>query len=551
MFAPPVAKVQGKAPAGSTNSLALAARRPGHSQVDPALMLQRTVGNQAILRLMAAQRATKLVGNEPVGHNDQTADPPGPASREATPGISWDFSAIPIFPPDRGPTEPAVPRRAPPLPGVLQTKLAVGHVTDPLEHEADRAADQVMRMSAPEVVATATPLQISRKRAGYEEEKEQLQRKETGAVETSLNEAPASVHDVLRSPGQPLDQASRAYFEPRFGHDFSQVRVHSGTRAAESATAVGALAYTVGRNLVFSAGAYAPRTDSGRRLLAHELTHAVQQAEGRAGRPTLQRQPANNPRVDDPWTNLKRQLLGGNYVPPATSGPTSKLPEPDSRGPGYTEAARPASYRIRVIAHASPRWKGAPDAKEADRLNLELSQRRARAVGQAVEKRLTKLLPTGSTTTVEASADLNEGTVGVEEEAHGSRDTIKEARGNRKDNAKERRRVNVYVSSSQDVLGEAPASKEAEFQPTSSIFWHIAVNVSGGAGEGVGAGFLAVALTNDKTGETMTGHVVGVTEGFSGPFPASASASFSDATGFSTKKPMNFEDFQNTLVLYT
>src|SRR5262245_53514886 len=71
---------------------------------------------------------------------------------------------------------------------------------------------------------------------------------------------PPVVHDVLRSPGQPLDPATSAFFEPRFAHDFSQVRVHTDTKAAESARAVNARAYTVGRDVVFGAGQYAPRT---------------------------------------------------------------------------------------------------------------------------------------------------------------------------------------------------------------------------------------------------------------------------------------------------
>ena len=92
-----------------------------------------------------------------------------------------------------------------------------------------------------------------------------------------VNEVPPIVYDVLRSPGRPLDSATRAFFEPRLGHDFSQVRVHADAKAAESAGAVDALAYTVGRDIVFGAGQYAPRTSEGRRLLAHELTHVAQQ----------------------------------------------------------------------------------------------------------------------------------------------------------------------------------------------------------------------------------------------------------------------------------
>jgi hypothetical protein len=102
-----------------------------------------------------------------------------------------------------------------------------------------------------------------------------LQRRPNGFAEQ--NSAPPIVNEVLRSPGQPLDQATRAFMEPRFGHDFSQVRVHADAQAAESAQALNALAYTAERDIVFGAGRYAPGAFEGRRLLAHELTHVVQQ----------------------------------------------------------------------------------------------------------------------------------------------------------------------------------------------------------------------------------------------------------------------------------
>ena len=102
-----------------------------------------------------------------------------------------------------------------------------------------------------------------------------LQRAAVNSAPT--NGVPPIVHDVLNSPGQPLDTGTRAFMEPRFGHDFSGVRVHTDGKAAESAKSVNALAYTVGRNVVFGTGQYAPGTGEGRRLLAHELTHVVQQ----------------------------------------------------------------------------------------------------------------------------------------------------------------------------------------------------------------------------------------------------------------------------------
>ncbi len=100
-----------------------------------------------------------------------------------------------------------------------------------------------------------------------------------------IEEVPPIVHDVLGSAGQPLDPATRNYFEPRFGHDFSRVRVHADHRATESATAIGAQAYTAAGNIVLPNKNYEPDSFQGRHLLAHELAHVVQQE---TAFPTLQ-----------------------------------------------------------------------------------------------------------------------------------------------------------------------------------------------------------------------------------------------------------------------
>jgi Domain of unknown function (DUF4157) len=103
-----------------------------------------------------------------------------------------------------------------------------------------------------------------------------LQRAPRSAARGS-QQVPPIVHDVLRSSGQPLDAATRAFMEPRLGHDFGRVRVHSDGQAAASAHAVDALAYTVGPQVVFGGGQYSPQSTAGRALIAHELTHVVQQ----------------------------------------------------------------------------------------------------------------------------------------------------------------------------------------------------------------------------------------------------------------------------------
>jgi hypothetical protein len=108
--------------------------------------------------------------------------------------------------------------------------------------------------------------------------KQSLQRK--AAPGAGMADMPPVVHDVLRSPGEQLDPATRAYMEPRFGHDFSRVRVHHDDTAARSAREVSALAYTVGSSVVFGAGQYTPQTPDGQHLLAHELMHVIQQQRG-------------------------------------------------------------------------------------------------------------------------------------------------------------------------------------------------------------------------------------------------------------------------------
>lgn len=155
------------------------------------------------------------------------------------------------------------------LPQDLQRKpLAIGAVDDPLEREADQVAERVLRMEAPGQTPIE-PAQFGRP---------MVSRSGEGAA--LGGEAPTSVHAALASPGQPLAPSAREFFEPRFGLDFSQVRVHTDGLAQQSARDVHSLAYTVGFHVVFSAGRYAPDTAAGKRLLAHELSHVVQQSKG-------------------------------------------------------------------------------------------------------------------------------------------------------------------------------------------------------------------------------------------------------------------------------
>ncbi len=155
----------------------------------------------------------------------------------------------------------------------FQAKLAISQPGDKYEREANRVAEQVMRMPEPRLQRQTAPVE--------EEEIVQteplLQRQGDSGVETP-SEAPAMVHEVLHSPGRPLAATTRAFMEPRFGYNFGRVRVHTDTRAAESARILNAQAFTVGRDIVFGSGQYMPTTPGGKRLLGHELSHVVQQS---------------------------------------------------------------------------------------------------------------------------------------------------------------------------------------------------------------------------------------------------------------------------------
>jgi hypothetical protein len=218
---------------------------------------------------------------------------------------------------------------------LVQPKLTIGQPGNTYEQEADRVADQVMRMPAESLIGTtlsASPQHIQRQCGACASgqvhcrtcaEEEEIQRKPLASTITpliqrqrhfeevgeqgeapSLTEGtpswlPSALTDVqahiqpLRGDGQPLPEATRAFFEARFNYDFSHVRTHSDLQASETAQTVNARAFTLGSDVFFRAGEYAPESATGQRLLAHELTHVVQQTSSLApATATIQRQAA-------------------------------------------------------------------------------------------------------------------------------------------------------------------------------------------------------------------------------------------------------------------
>jgi hypothetical protein len=272
------------------------------SPAEQLLMLQRAVGNQATIRLLA-QRAKTVTANKP-------------GSQGSASGRLWDFSKIPDVPPGH-PSRPAEgsPFTTLPLPGVIQPKLEVGAVDDPLEREADRVADMVMQVpdhGKPQVARnerdTEPMLSIlggqekTAGRKGMEDEDEPL-KKTTAAEKCSCREDNERIQKTaevprgggldaddqtlipeietrikaMRGEGRVLNSFERAFMEPRFGADFSAIRIHTNQEADAHSRTLHARAFTVGSDIFFRAGEYTPGNAEGHRLLAHELTHTIQQ----------------------------------------------------------------------------------------------------------------------------------------------------------------------------------------------------------------------------------------------------------------------------------
>lgn len=234
-------------PTTSVKSTMLSRAHFGQSrELNSIFYLQRTIGNRTVQRLF----------------EENTRDVKGNSTNTKPARFDHDFSRIPIHTP---------------VAGAIQTKLAINKLRDHHEQEADRVADKVMSMPELQLQRACTCGGGCPKCGNQQDGQEQLQTKPAQGHDVGKATAPPSVEKVMSSPGQSLDSTTRAFFEPRFGQDFSQVRVHTDTPASESAKAVNAQAYTVGSHIVFGQREYAPKMQERLQLLAHELTHVVQQ----------------------------------------------------------------------------------------------------------------------------------------------------------------------------------------------------------------------------------------------------------------------------------
>jgi hypothetical protein len=180
---------------------------------------------------------------------------------------NWNFAAVPVHHTHAS----------------IQPQLKIGAVDDPLEREADVVAQQVMR--TPDYGAISGSAVSTSGSSGSHAAPSVRAKSAINAPAGSQSgqaTAPPIIHDVIRSSGQPLSPGDRTFMETRLGRDFSDVRVHTGPLAARSAESVAANAYTVGSHVVFGDGRYEPGSGAGRRLLAHELVHVMQQSSSPA-----------------------------------------------------------------------------------------------------------------------------------------------------------------------------------------------------------------------------------------------------------------------------
>jgi len=278
--------------------------------------VQRTMGNQAVQRMLQTD-----------AHGIETE--PGTARRR----VGRDVRGISLH---------ACAAKA------IQSKLAVSEPGDSYEQEADRVAEQVVRMPEPRVQRECACGGTPGPTGECEEcgtKRPSLQRiSQDGAGAVAGGFAPPIVHNVLGSPARSLDPQTRALMETRFGHDFSAVRIHADPTASRAADAVQAHAFTVGSDIVFGNGKFVPSTPAGQKLLAHELTHVVQQGAAPAAATQAEapgedaRDPADlrTTRVVGP-ERLQRQPKGGISPKTETCPPIE---------PGELEEAAKAQLRL-------------------------------------------------------------------------------------------------------------------------------------------------------------------------------------------------------------
>jgi hypothetical protein len=273
----------------------------------------------------------------------------------------------------------------------IQPALTISTPGDPSEVEADRVADEVMRMPeesmpAPRVRRLAERSSMNRACASC------------AAGESEMGALSSVVSHGTSGGGQALDDSTRGFMESRFDRDFGHVRLHTSSAAADAARSINALAYTVGSDIVFAAGGYQPHTNPGRRLLAHELTHSIQQnAPGGPVGSRVQRAPdedCGDPQVKDKGLNCRGEPRHGRgEMVPTAAGWELRNFDVDKHflKPEHEDALDDIADTIEAFLKANPGERvnllGEASTTAGDCYNMRLSRRRTRCVAAALEAR--------------------------------------------------------------------------------------------------------------------------------------------------------------------
>ena len=404
---------------------------------------------------------------------EQAAVSPGPRH-------AWDFSAVSILAPDRS------------VPHPVRSPLRVGAADHPLERAADKVAAQARQTPA----KGATGLAGGGHVAGSDID--------AGAVATP------EVERVLARPGTVLAPDIRAAFAPALAPQAEAARIHTDADAARSARSIGARAYTVGRDIVFGDGAFAPGTSDGMRLLGHELAHVAQQTGGGANR-LVQRSPV----------------------------------------PGQ-DGHRPASsrkLRVTIVGHASPRWRSAAGDAQADRRNETLANQRADAVRTEVERMLREHL--GRNVPIEINVSLATGRddpdVGVSAYGEGSREALQAGGRDRQSNMDYDRRVDVQF----DMTTAHEVSGGVSLPPiqAETRHWSMSINEFRLLHPIAAVGGIELAIRNRETGKEFlaTAKLYGVGRTGLNPFSMKQPLG-TRRVWFDTKYPVSIQDFEGTRI---
>ena len=359
----------------------------------------------------------------------------------------------------------------------------------------------------------------------------------------------ARVTRLIRSAQEtasPLAEHVRRPMEYAFGTDLSSVRIHTGREADTVGRAFAARAVSVGEDIYFRSGRYAPESRDGSELLAHELAHVAQRRrtatdDVRAGR--LVSSPSDSAETEA--RAVARRAAAGEPVEVRCE------PAPISLD-GETSTT---TVQADLVGHASPRWEHR-HGRTREELNLELSADRVAEVELYLRELFARHMVEADPE-VEVTAECVDDAIPMDEVSsshRGDEDTLQEAGGETRANDPAMRRVDIGINVVWHVSGDAPSSvpsTETVCEEHRTTRWAIGLNLAGGAGHaGLGGAFAVAQLTNRQTGQQAPGIFVGGGIGIGLQNPG-ADPGWTDPTNFETDSRVTFDDFDGTLARLT